>query len=250
MAKDKDGNEIPGSDPNDQRQAPPAPDATAELQKQMADLIAANKKQTADYEIMREENQRLQQMLLSMKENPGDSSNNSRQQPVRGRGRFSDPDKRSQFEREYSLPAAAAEEIIEEAVSRISTEQREREEALRQGEALKTSFFGEYPDLKDYVPIVKHFADQCTMEHPSWTVKQGFVEVAKLSREYIKSKLGNPSGREEPPDVLPGGGHRSEGGQGNGRLPGSPDNGPSIPTQDEEIRAEMDLRRNTRSKAL
>jgi hypothetical protein len=104
--------------------------------------------------------------------------------------------------------------------------------------------------LNDYVPIVKHFADQCAAEHPDWTVTQGFVEVAKLSREYIKSKLGAPSGREEPPPIVPAGGSSRSEGDGAGRLPGSPETPASIPTQDEEIRIEMESRRGTRSKAL
>lgn len=249
MAKDANGNEIP--DPT-----PPAgqgsPDKVAEIEKQMADLIAANKKQTADTEILREENQRLQSMLLSMRDGSGNDSNDrSRQQPPRGSGRFSDPAARSEFEKKYSLPVEAAEEIIEESVSRFSRAQEERETAIRNGENLKKEFFKKYPDLADYVPIVRHFSDQCANEHPDWTVAQGFVEVAKLSREYIKSKLGAPSGREEPPEVIPAGGSsRSEGGNGAPRLPGSPEGPASVPTQDEEIRAEMEARKANRSKAL
>jgi hypothetical protein len=249
--KDKDGNEIPGSAPGEGAgQEPPKPPTTEELTKQMADLIAAQKKQTADLEIMREENMRLQSLLVSMRDHPGDPSSDSRRPMPRGAGRFSDPAARSEFEKKYSLPVEAAEEIIEESVSRFTRAQQEREEAIRNGESLKKDFFSKYPDLNDYVPIVKHFADQCAAEHPDWTVTQGFVEVAKLSREYIKSKLGAPSGREEPPPIVPAGGSSRSEGDGAGRLPGSPETPASIPTQDEEIRIEMESRRGTRSKAL
>jgi hypothetical protein len=246
MAKDENGNEIPGSEPTPGQDNSQKPDE--ELKKQLADLVAAQKKQTADLEIMREENNRLQQLLVSMRDHSGDDSTGSRKPTPRGTGRFSDPAARSEFERKYSLPVDAAEEIIEESVSRFTRHQQEREEAVRNGEALKKQFFKEYPDLADYIPIVKHFSDQCANEYPDWTVAKGFVEVARLSREYIKSKLGTPSGREEPPEVLSGGGHRNDGG-GGARLPGS-DEPARVPTQDEEIRAEMDARRKERSKAL
>lgn len=249
MAKDKDGNEIPGSEPTP-GQGEPTPQTVEELQKQLADLIAANKKQSADVEIMQEENRRLQALVKTISDHPGDDPNNPRRPIPRGAGRFSDPATRSEFERKYSLPAEAAEEIIEESVSRFTLAQREREEAIRNGTALKEKFFKSYPDLAGYEPIVRHFSDICANEHPDWTVAQGFVEVAKLSREYIKSKLGAPPGRDEPPDVIPAGGsHRSDGAP---RLPGSPtpDEPARIPTQEEEIREEMESRRGTRSKAL
>lgn len=249
MVKDANGNEIPDSElPPGQEPLKPTAE---ELQKQMADLIAAQKKQSADLEVMREENSRLQQLLVSMRDHSGEDPGNPRRQPPRGQGRFSDPAARSEFEKMYSLPAEAADAIIDEAVSRVTRAQQEREEAIRNGESLKKEFFKQYPDLADYVPIVRHFSDQCASEHPDWTVAKGFVEVAKLSREYIKSKLGTPSGREEPPEVISASGSsRSEGGNGGSRLPGSPDAPAAIPSQDDEIRAEMEARTKNRSKAL
>jgi hypothetical protein len=242
--KDKDGNEIPGSEPTPGQDDPnkTAEQKLAEMQAQMADLIAANKKRDADYEIQREENQRLTQMLKSVNDHPGDDSRDTRRPPAKT-GRFS-----SEFERKYSIPVEAAEEIAEEAVSRMSQAQQEREEAIRNAESIKASFFDKYPDLKDYIPVVRHFSDKCAGEHPDWTVARGFPEVARLSREYIKSKLSGPSGRDEPPPVLGPGGHR-DGAAGGDRLPGS-DAPTRMPTQDEEIRAEMEERNKNRSRAL
>lgn len=243
LKKDADGNDIPGSD-DGQGQGEPKP----ELEKQLADLIAAQKKQSTDMDVMREENQRLQNLLISMREHPGDnSSNDSRRPASKGAGRFADPANRSEFERKYSLPAEAADEIIEEAVSRLSRAQQEREESIRNGETIKKNFFDTYPDLVGYEPIVRHFSDKCAREYPDWTVQKGFVEVSKNSRDYIKSKLGNSSGGDEPPPILSGGGHRSD----NSKLPGSDDDKPTrTPTQEEEIKAEMAERSKNRLKAL
>jgi hypothetical protein len=247
MAKDANGNEITGSEPTPGQDSPTP--STEELQKQMADLIAANKKQSADLELLREENQRVTQMMESLRTHSGDDPHNPRREPPKGSGRFKDPAYRSEFERQYSLPVEAAEVIIEESVSRMSQAQMEREEAIRNGEALKKDFFEKYPDLADYLPIVRYFADKCAMEHPNWTAEKGFVEVSKLAREYIKSKLGTPSGREEPPPVIASGGSRSGGAP---LLPGStaPEGPAVMPTQDEELRAEMAERNKNRARAL
>lgn len=244
LKKDAEGNDIPGTDDGQ-----PEPTPAEKQAVQIAELIAAQKKQTADLEVMREEKNRLEQLLVSMREHPGSGSNDARRPAPRGQGRFADPDQRSEFEKKYSLPAEAADEIIDEAVSRLSRIQQEREESIRNGEALKKSFFGEYPDLVGYEPVIRHFSDQCTQLHPDWTLKQGFVEVARLSREYIKSKLGNTTGNEPPP-VLSGGSNRQDGSPGGApRLPGS-DEPARTPTQDEEIRAEVAERTKLRAKAL
>lgn len=211
----KDKNDANGSGGG----TPPAPTKT--IEERFTEMEENQKKLQSTLQTTQEELKRVNGLnsvlMQQMKrgnppapDNSGEGMDVNRTVPIKLRRNFSEMDPASD-------PAGFAREIVAETAEQVRSTMLEMQSQQDSSAKLRTAFYTKNKDLVGYEIEVGHFSNQVQAEMPNVPFDQAAEEIAKRTREYLKSKglPDNPAGGGTPPGVLPPAGA----GGGDGKIP-------------------------------
>lgn len=216
----------------------PAP-ASKTVEQRIAELEAQSKKDRDILQATQEELKRvnglngvLMQRLNSGGNNPppdnGNNNGMNANNTVKLRRNFADMDPTAD-------PARFASELVAETAEQVAAHMDRSRAQERQAEELRQSFYTKHKDLVGFEVEVGHFSGIVQAQNPHMTFDQAADEVARRTREYIKSKgLSSANPPSDPPHTLAPGGAG-----GSGSVPIKPPDAEKPYNADEEYKKDM-----------
>lgn len=202
-----DSNDKPGDGGASGGGNPPAPPAKT-TDERLAEIEANHKKALADLQTTQEELKRvgnLNAVLMQRMNKPADGDGGgmdaNRTVPLKLRRDFSKMDPTAD-------PATFAQEIVLETAEQVRSVIAEQQSVQSRNASLRTAFYNANKDLVGWERVVGSISDEVQAELQGLPFDQVSAEIAKRSREFIKSKGITPSDKSNDnlPDVIPPGG--------------------------------------------
>lgn len=205
-------------DPNDKDQNnggsgsgdgnPPAP-PTKTVEERLAEMESEQKKTAASFQTAQEELKRvnglnavLMQRLQGGGTPPpagGEGMDVNRTVPLKLKRDFSSMDPTAD-------PGRFAQELILETAEQVAVAMARNNEQQQNAQSLRKAFYEKNKDLVGWERLVGSFSEEVQRENPSQPFDQASEEIARRTREFVKSRgSGNEGDEGNPQHILPPG---------------------------------------------